>query len=76
MIVETNSSEKSCVNAKDKNGTKIRTAAGGWGGGGEAAEDQSLPSFWGLGALQTSKCDEIGMRRGRCGGLGDKATTT
>lgn len=79
MRVETNSSEKSCVNAKEKNGTKLRTAAGGWRGGGEAAEEQSILSFLNLGgpgALQTIKCKEIGRRRGRCGGLGERTTTT
>lgn len=42
--------------------------------GGRAGEELSIPPSWSLGgqeALQTNKCEEIGMGRGGCGGLGD-----
>lgn len=37
--VEINSSEKSCVNVKEKNGINIGIVVGGWGGGGEVVEE-------------------------------------
>lgn len=46
------------------------------GRGGEAADRPILLESCGGGALQTSKGEGVGMRRRRCGGLGDKTTTT